>query len=394
MPIVKLSESFVRNNLQCPEGKSRIEYCDQDTPGLYIEVRATSPNEGTIYLRYKDISGITRHQKIARTTEITLAEARRQAKTLKAEIAFGRNPKEEGKPKQSELTYEQFFEHHYVPHKSPHKRSIEDDIRIFRLKIQPTLGHKPLHQISRFEVQVLLTSFREKLAPATCNHILKVIKHSLNLAVAWEFLEANPTVKIPLFHEDNKVEHYLSDAELERLLAVLHTDENRTVCQIVLLLLSTACRLNEVLSAKWVDVDLANKLLRIRAINSKSKRLRSVPLNESAMEVLKELDTRGKFEHLFINRQTGKPYTTITKVWHRIRKKAGLGHLRAHDTRHIHASWLIDSGRTLYEVQQILGHSDPKVTMRYAHLSTKTLQEASNCASVKIKKAMQPKVDS
>ena len=39
---------------------------------------------------------------------------------------------------------------------------------------------------------------------------------------------------------------------------------------------------------------------------------------------------------------------------------------------------------TLYEVQQILGHSDPKVTMRYAHLSTKALQEAANSPAVKI----------
>ena len=69
----------------------------------------------------------------------------------------------------------------------------------------------------------------------------------------------NPASKVPLFHEDNKVENYLSDAELERLLTVLRTDENRTVCQIALLLLSSGCRLNELLSAKWVDVDLEKK---------------------------------------------------------------------------------------------------------------------------------------
>ena len=95
--------------------------------------------------------------------------------------------------------------------------------------------------------------------------------------------------------------------------------------------------------------------------------------------------------HLFINRYTGKPYTTITKVWHRIREKAGLGHLRLHDLRHMYASFLVNSGRTLYEVQQILGHSDPKVTMRYAHLSTEALQEAANSASVRIEQAKRRK---
>ena len=131
-----------------------------------------------------------------------------------------------------------------------------------------------------------------------------------------------------------------------------------------------------------------NRVLRVEAINSKSKRVRSIPLNDSALDVIKQLDTESKYEHLFINKQTAQPYTTITKVWTRLRGKAGLPHLRIHDLRHQYASFLVNSGRTLYEVQQILGHSDSKVTERYAHLSTKTLQAAANSASVIIKGAM------
>jgi site-specific recombinase XerD len=66
---------------------------------------------------------------------------------------------------------------------------------------------------------------------------------------------------------------------------------------------------------------------------------------------------------------------------YRIQKLAGVK-IRIHDLRHGFASELVSSGRSLYEVQQILGHSDPKVTMRYAHLSSKTLQEAAMAASV------------
>jgi integrase len=75
-------------------------------------------------------------------------------------------------------------------------------------------------------------------------------------------------------------------------------------------------------------------------------------------------------------------------LWDRLRNKAGLPHLRIHDLRHQYASFLVNSGRTLFEVQQILGHSDPKVTMRYSHLSSKSLQDAANSASVIIKGAM------
>ena len=50
MPVVKLTEQYIRNNLQCPETKSRIEYCDSELPGLYVEVRATSQGQGTYYV--------------------------------------------------------------------------------------------------------------------------------------------------------------------------------------------------------------------------------------------------------------------------------------------------------------------------------------------------------
>jgi integrase len=114
------------------------------------------------------------------------------------------------------------------------------------------------------------------------------------------------------------------------------------------------------------------------------------------MEVLNQLDTEGNFEHLFVNKQRSKeteaPYTTITKVWDRLRNKASLPHLRIHDCRHLFASWLVCSGRPIFEVMTLLGHANVKTTQRYAHLSTKTLQDASNSASVIIQGAMQQRV--
>lgn len=388
MPIVKLTESFIRNNPQCPEAKPRIEYCDSELPGLYVEVRATSPGQGTYYLRYKDSTGKTCHQKIARTADIGLVEARKQAKTLKAEIALGSDPRAEEKARLAVLTFAEFFEQQYLPYVTPRKRSWGRDEELYRLRIKAVFGHKRLNQITRQQIQSFHTALmHEGLAAATCNHHIKLMKHALNLAIDWGMLDKNPVARVSLFFEDNKIEHYLNDTELERLLTVLHANRNSPVSLIALFLLSTGCRLNEVLSAKWSDVDLDKGVFTIRAINSKSKRLRAVPLNGTALEVLKQLDTQGRFDHLFINRKTGKPYVNITKVWQRLRTAAGLKHLRLHDLRHQYASFLVNNGRTLYEVQQILGHSDPKVTMRYAHLSTRALQEAANSASIKIKEA-------
>jgi integrase len=173
------------------------------------------------------------------------------------------------------------------------------------------------------------------------------------------------------------------------LLEVLRSDRNQTVCRMALFLLSTGCRLNEALSATWADVDVERRVFTIRATNSKSRKLRSVPLNDSAIEVLNSLDRGEADDPLFVSsrgrkRHARKAFTTIAKQWDRIRKVAGLPHLRLHDLRHSFASFLVNDGRTLYEVQAILGHSTSKVTERYAHLSTTTLQAASASASAKL----------
>ena len=52
-------------------------------------------------------------------------------------------------------------------------------------------------------------------------------------------------------------------------------------------------------------------------------------------------------------------------------RKSGLQGCRIHTLRHTHASRLIQNGMSVYEVREVLGHTDIKTTMRYAHLETK-----------------------
>ena len=388
MATLKLTDGFITKDLTCPEGKKRIEYCDTDIPGLYVEARATRPGQGTYYLRYKNDNRKTAHQKLGRTSEITLAEARKKAKILKAEIALGSDPRGEEKARKAVITFSDFFEDHYLPYATSRKRSWERDEQLYRLRVKAIFGSKRLNEITRLQIQTFHASVLEEgLAPATADHHVKFIRRALNLAVEWEMLEKNPAAGIKLFNADNKVENYLNEEELERLVTVLRADNPPTVCRVALFLLSTGARLSEALHAKWEHIDKQARVWRIPAANSKSKRIRAIPLNDSAIEVLDMLDSEDTHDYLFINQLTGERLTSVNRVWNRLRIKAGLSHLRMHDLRHQFASFLVNSGRTLYEVQKILGHSDAKVTERYAHLSQATLQDASNSASLAIKGA-------
>ena len=394
--LVTLTPEFLSTQLVCPPGKRRIEYVDRGANGhgglgVYIEVRATRPGVGTAYLRFKNKEGKTCHQKIGSTAILSLFEIRNAAKRLKAEITLGADPRAEAKARKAVITYAELFESHVLPHLKLRIRSWDRSDEIYRLRLKAAFGGKRLNQITRHQIESFHSALAaEGLAAATANHHVKVLRSSLNLARQWGMLESeNPAARIRMLHEDNKIEHYLDEAELQRLLHVLRTDRNQGVCRVALFLLSTGCRLNEALSATWADVDIERRVFTIRATNSKSRKLRSIPLNDSAIEVLIQLETRDAGGPLFRGHR-GEPLRYVAKTWDRIRRAAGLPHLRLHDLRHQFASFLVNDGRTLYEVQAILGHSSSKVTERYAHLSTKTLQDAANSASARLNGVKSP----
>lgn len=372
--------------LVCPPDKKKIEYSVSDEPGLFVECRASAKSIPMWYLRLKNAQGTNTYRKLGTVKDVSLAQARKLVKQVRAEHAISLKSEAAVVPVTTtqEITLAAFMADHYMPHALLHKRSAKKDEQLFRIHIAPRFGHLPLGQITKREVQVFHNYLLTKgQSPASADHSLKLLRRALNLAVQWDFLEKNSLQGIALFNVDNSVENYLDDAAVQRLVGILQADKNRTVSLILMFLVSCGARKTSAMQAKWSEVDLDNRVWRIPASNSKSKRAASVPLNDSAMYVLDQLDTKGHSEYLFLNKETGRPYTTISKVWYRLRKEAGLNDkVRIHDLRHTFASMLVSAGRSLYEVQQILGHSDPKVSARYAHLSSKTLQDAANAASV------------
>jgi site-specific recombinase XerD len=79
---------------------------------------------------------------------------------------------------------------------------------------------------------------------------------------------------------------------------------------------------------------------------------------------------------VFANPNTLKPYVSIFYSWRTARTAANLDDVRMHDLRHSFASFLVNAGCSLYEVQKLLGHSDAKMTQRYSHLSQPSLLRA------------------
>jgi len=154
----------------------------------------------------------------------------------------------------------------------------------------------------------------------------------------------------------------------------VRTSRSPNLEHIIWMLLLTGARKQEVLQARWADIDLDRK--RWHIAQTKAGRARNVPLSDTLVEMLRKLPSREGSPYVFPCPKTGEPYKAIYNVWDRARKKAGLPDVRLHDLRHSFASFLINSGHSLYEVQKLLGHHSISVTERYAHLADETLKNA------------------
>jgi integrase len=396
MATILLTPELVLNGLTVPPGKTRIEYCDlhPDARSLYIDVSASNPGHGVYRVRQK-IDGKTTHFVIGKTSEVTLQSARQQTVALKSQLAAGVNPKatQEKSKKADGITLHDFFYDHFKPLQQPRLRSWDRYEELFRLRIDAEFGQQKLTEITRHAFSGFLAKLLASgLSASSTNHHGKLARRVLNVACDLGMLDKNPLSRLPLYAENNVKDSFLDGKQLAALLATLKADGGQ-VAKLGRLLLATGARSGEARLAKWTDIRRDEGLWVVPAANSKSKKNRAIPLNPSAVELLNELDTEGKYEYLFVQRRSrsgkGLPLSaSIGKAWGKLCAKAGITGYTPHSNRHQMASLMVQGGCTLYEVQHVLGHASPTVTQRYAHLSTKSLAAASNTASLAIQRAM------
>jgi integrase len=348
---------------------------------LSLEVRATGGK--TYYRRYRDERGNIRQIKLGDERLLQLSDARRLSDSIGRQVAIGEDPLSKKTEARKVPTFSQFIEEQYLPYVKTYKRSWETDVSLLKNHLLPRFGSKYLDDISRQDIVKMHSDRKSSGAAAgSANRLLIMMRYIFNLAVRWEVpsIKVNPTKGVPLMEENNKMERYLSAEEARRLYDAVCKSPNQLLQYIVPMLLLTGARKREVLDAKWSDFDLTRRIWRIPV--TKSGKARHVPLSDGALNILSTMPKDINCEWTFTNPDTGKPYVSIFCAWNTARKSVGLADVRIHDLRHSHASFLVNAGRTLYEVQNILGHTQVKTTQRYAHLSHDTLLDATNSVNL------------
>ena len=285
-------------------------------------------------------------------------------------------PREERVRLRSIPTLHHVVRERYLPHVKSYKRSWRTDETVLRLHILPAMGNRFLDEVTRADIEKLLGSLTGRgYSTGLTNRVTIVLRHLFNLCRQWRVagVAENPTTGIRIAPDVCR-ERFLTKEELGSLVLSIAQDENKPAAQAIMLLLLTGARRNEVTFARWEHLDWERGTLLVPL--SKSGKPRRIPLNGSALDILRSVQPVTGNPYIFPSAVTGRPSASLHFPWDRIRRRAGLADVRLHDLRHSFASFLVNEGTSLYTVQKMLGHSASRYTERYSHLTDETLSKA------------------
>lgn len=336
---------------------------------------------------------------IAKTTAIKPEQARDRAVNIVAQAKNGLDPIQEKKKEQTGILQD-YIDQKYGPWVEAHRKTGKETVARIKacfvdlLKVQ-------ISDLTAWQLEKWKTArIKAGTKPATVNRDLTALKAALSKAVEWGMLDVHPLTKVkPAKVDKSKKIRFLDSAEEKRLRQALEdraevmrqerdsANQWRTdrgykllpslravtftdhMAPMVLLAINTGIRRGEMFSLTWENVDLQRSMLTIEGDNAKSGSTRHVPLNNEALTVLKKWQSQTKKTGLVFPGKKGQPMDNIKKGWSGIVKAAKLPNFRWHDLRHHFASRLVMAGVDLNTVRELLGHSDIKMTLRYAHLA-------------------------
>jgi len=281
---------------------------------------------------------------------------------------------------QSAMSFRNFIEEVWQPAILPTMKYSTQKLypHLLRRHMLPVFGDRPLCDIRRVDIQRFVTEkmTRQNLSWQTAVHLRNLMSGTLERAVEWGFLEANPgrRIKVPPMQRRRKT-LVLTLEELATLLQSLQ----EPVRLLAITLAMTGLRIGEVLALRWKNVDFDKSLIHVREAvyegnlsSPKSKSsIRDIPIGPSLKQSLLERRTTAPAEAFVFASRNGTPldsHNLLGRVLKPACKRAGLPSISWHSFRHTLATLLSDLGESLKTAQAQLGHARLSTTAEiYTH---------------------------
>ncbi|MBD3728375.1 MAG: site-specific integrase [Sphingomonadales bacterium] len=375
----------------------------------------------TFFIRYRAEGGgrkaPRRHVTIGRYgAALTVDQARRKAKSLLAQAMVGGDPAKERNDKRREMRVDELIDLYdkegcYIQRgkrQGEPMKSLTKKYTMARLRhhVVPLLGRKRVSEIGAPEIERFFrdvengkTAKNEKTGPRTriivkggngaARKVFRDFSAVLSFAMRFGVIESHPCEKAVVKKTDNARTRFLSMEELRRFGAACDALEaegaNPKALNIARLWALTGCRRQEIVELKWSEVDFDNGLMTL-ADTKTGQSIRPLPI--AAMVLLRSIERAEGTEYVF-PADTGESFFQGTKtIWQKIVKRADLPGVTPHTLRHTVGAIATSNGEALALTGAILGHSNLRSTMIYAHVDWDPSVKAANRVSDRISSAL------
>jgi integrase len=184
----------------------------------------------------------------------------------------------------------------------------------------------------------------------------------------------NPASAVPLPNPHNERDRILADFEWTRL----YEAAKPHLKPVLLMAYHLGQRFGEIVNLTWDRVDLKRGFVTLRAVDTKTKKPRQIPLTEMVKAALQDLAKVRRLDtnHVFL--YDGKPVKGIKRAFRTALKEAGIQDFRFHDLRHCASTNLRRAGVDTATAMRIVGHKSEKMWKRYDAMEESDLLKAAS----------------
>lgn len=248
----------------------------------------------------------------------------------------------------------------------------------FRLHLTPFFRHKPLSQISSFDVEKYKKlRIDEAAATGSINRELAALSHLINMSVEWGWLSHVPA-RIKRLKEDRGRITYLSKEQVQRLIEAAKIHQSSVVYPFIVIGLETSMRKSEILSITLENIDTNKKVIYIPKAKSGA---RQQPITSNLATFLQGYIDSAEKDQIWLfpspRSKTGH-IENIEKAFRAVVSEAGMDPKQVvrHTLRHTAITHLVQAGVDLPTVQRISGHKSIDMVVRYSHQNGEHISEA------------------
>jgi integrase len=360
--------------LRIPE-KGRVDYYDLKVPKLTCRVSSTG-NKSFVVLKWNGSS--MQRVTVGKFPDVTVIEAQRKAQAILTAINSGIDPTAEKRKKEQAGTKLVDVLEGYLSDRDLKPYTIKD----YRYKLKLGFSDWLKLPVASITEDMVLKRHKKisKTGKTTANTTMRVLRLTLNYAVAVGMIESNATSilsKARLWHKNNRKDRVIPSNQLQTWHEAVEALSNQRAKVYLFMALYMGFRSNELLTLEWSQVDMRTKIIKL--YDTKNGTNHSLPIPKPLLPHIKSLkDQTGKYKWVFAGDKPDRPMAIPAKPIKLITKASGVD-FSPHDCRRTFATIAEAVNLPMSMIKRLMNHvTTNDVTGGYIVTEEETLRIAIN----------------